>query len=233
MYPLYTCQNSKNFLYNFPPKKNIFLLHPSLPHPSATVVLFSIYSQPYSPSHAKPICPHHSKPLLTSSSYLDLATTSTILHHCTSMDSASQQPVITSIPRATRIVAIFLILLSLAAILPPTSKPFLQNFALRPVATVGESKLWNIITAGFIEPTLHNAIINTVLFVTMGKWIENSWGPRLFIAFLFIVNISAAILTDALMLTIFVVTKTTFMYVHPSMIHPSIPPMLPICAAPI
>ena len=97
---------------------------------------------------------------------------------------------------------------------PGIGPAVIQNFALRPVATIGESKLWNVVTGGFLEINPFSSLINVVLFLTMGKWIEASWGGRHLLLFLFLINTLSAICTNVIMFAAYIATRTgLFMYV--------------------
>lgn len=84
---------------------------------------------------------------------------------------------------------------------------FVDNFALKPMSTIGASKIWNVVSAGFVELNPIKSAVNVVLFLTTGKWIETSWGARLFFLFLLLVNAVAGVCTYFVMLCAFIATR--------------------------
>ncbi|PWA69828.1 rhomboid protein-related protein [Artemisia annua] len=62
----------------------------------------------------------------------------------------------------------------------------LTYLALIPARTIPFG--WNLITAGYIEQTLHGVISSTIGLLFIGKILEPIWGSREFLKFIFIVN---------------------------------------------
>ena len=116
--------------------------------------------------------------------------------------------------RLTRVYAAFIVALCLLANIPITKHFIRSTFALVPFATIGQSKIWNVVTAGFVELHPLHCMINVMFFITMGRWIETAWGPYRFLLYLLVVNIFSAAITSATMLSAFVATKASdLMYV--------------------
>lgn len=113
----------------------------------------------------------------------------------------------TSIPKVTRVLAALLALATALAHIPGFGKSLIDNFALIPSATLGQSKLWNVVTGGFIDINPVEGILNVLLVLTMGKWIETSWGGRSFLVFIMIVNFLSASSTYAMMVGAYVATR--------------------------
>nr|KJB73614.1 hypothetical protein B456_011G240600 [Gossypium raimondii] len=47
---------------------------------------------------------------------------------------------------------------------------------------------WNLITAGYIEQSVHGVVVSTLGLLFMGKLLEPIWGSKEFLKFIFIVN---------------------------------------------
>ncbi|KAL6980380.1 Rhomboid-like protein 19 [Sarracenia purpurea var. burkii] len=58
--------------------------------------------------------------------------------------------------------------------------------ALIPARTIPFA--WNLITAGYIERSVHGVIISTIGLLFIGKLLEPIWGSREFLKFIFLVN---------------------------------------------
>ncbi|MBA0881665.1 hypothetical protein Goshw_016269 [Gossypium schwendimanii] len=65
----------------------------------------------------------------------------------------------------------------------PTSVTYL---ALIPARTIPFG--WNLITAGYIEQSVHGVVVSTLGLLFMGKLLEPIWGSKEFLKFIFIVN---------------------------------------------
>lgn len=112
-----------------------------------------------------------------------------------------------SIPRVTRIIAIFLGVATAIVHLNGVGDAFVNNFALKPMSTIAASKVWNVVTGGFVELNPIKSIVNIILFLATGKWIETSWGGKLFFVFVILVNTVAGISTYLVMFAAFVATR--------------------------
>lgn len=53
---------------------------------------------------------------------------------------------------------------------------------------------WVIITSGFIEETAAGLVLNFILFFYLGKYLENMWGSKEFMKFIFTVSIGSNLL---------------------------------------
>ncbi|KAK4403870.1 Rhomboid-like protein 19 [Sesamum angolense] len=58
--------------------------------------------------------------------------------------------------------------------------------ALIPAKTIPFA--WNLITAGYVEQSIHGVFISTVGLLFIGKLLEPIWGSREFFKFIFVVN---------------------------------------------
>ncbi|GMI87007.1 hypothetical protein like AT3G07950 [Hibiscus trionum] len=58
--------------------------------------------------------------------------------------------------------------------------------ALIPARTIPFG--WNLITAGYIEQSVHGVVISTLGLLFMGKFLEPVWGSKEFLKFIFIIN---------------------------------------------
>lgn len=93
-------------------------------------------------------------------------------------------------------------------------KVFTNTFALLPMSTIGDSKIWNVVSAGFYEIDPLKCILNLMLFVTVGRWIETSWGASSFIAYLFVINLLSGICTYIFLFATYLFTRIDrFLYV--------------------
>ncbi|KAK8987139.1 hypothetical protein V6N11_055452 [Hibiscus sabdariffa] len=58
--------------------------------------------------------------------------------------------------------------------------------ALIPARTIPFG--WNLITAGYIEQSVHGVVVSTLGLLFMGKLLEPIWGSKEFLKFIFIIN---------------------------------------------
>ncbi|PNY00103.1 transmembrane protein 115-like protein, partial [Trifolium pratense] len=79
---------------------------------------------------------------------------------------------------------------------------------------------WNLITAGYVEQTVHGVVISIVCLLFIGKLLEPVWGPREFLKFIFIVNTltSACIFITAISLY-YVTRQEIYLYTPLSGFH--------------
>lgn len=99
-----------------------------------------------------------------------------------------------------------------------TTKAFrdalLRNFALLPSATLAQSKIWNVLTAPYLESHPARSIVNTVLLLLVSRCSFAPWSARKLLGYVSVVNFVAACLTCVVMLAAYVVTRAgTYMYV--------------------
>lgn len=125
---------------------------------------------------------------------------------CHPMDPSQQDPP-PSPPKLTRLLTFLQILFSLLSQPQVLGSSITDSFALLPLSTIGASKVWNVVTAGFFDLNLVLAVFNAALFFTVGRWIEMSWGAPLLIVYLVLVNAIAGIFTYALMLAAYLLTQ--------------------------
>lgn len=124
--------------------------------------------------------------------------------------SASSRP-----PRLVRSLVVVLVLSCVCAQIPSISKAFVNAFALLPVATIGQSKLWNVVTAGFLDTSAPAAALNIALIATAGKWIEASWGSRSLLLYILLINFLSGSLTYVTMLFMYAITRSDVYFFRP------------------
>jgi len=135
---------------------------------------------------------------------------------CAEAKSQDNVTFLRAIPKVTRALALLLLTLTVISAAPGIGKVATKNFALIPQATVGQSKLWNVATGGFIELNPFQSMFNILLILTMGKWIETSWSGRHLFAYVVIVNTLAGICTYAFLLAAYMATQVgSVLYVNP------------------
>lgn len=76
--------------------------------------------------------------------------------------------------------------------------------ALIPARTIPFG--WNLITAGYIEQTLHGVLSSTIGLLFIGKFLEPVWGSREFLKFVFIVNFLTSVCVFITAISLYYVT---------------------------
>ncbi|KAK2349492.1 Rhomboid-like protein 19 [Trifolium repens] len=96
--------------------------------------------------------------------------------------------------------------------------PAINYLALIPARTIPFA--WNLITAGYVEQTVHGVVISIVCLLFIGKLLEPVWGPREFLKFIFIVNTltSACIFITAISLY-YITRQEIYLYTPLSGFH--------------
>lgn len=129
-------------------------------------------------------------------------------------DASSSSPS-TPQPKVTRLLAFIQIIATLLAQPQLLGKSLTDSFALLPMSTIGASKIWNVITAGFFDINPFKALVNISLFLTVGRWIETSWGASRCLLYLILVNAIGGLCTYVAMLAAFLLTRIDrFLYVQ-------------------
>ncbi|KAL5569295.1 hypothetical protein UlMin_025870 [Ulmus minor] len=96
--------------------------------------------------------------------------------------------------------------------------PALNYLALIPARTVPFG--WNLLTAGYIEQTVHGVIVNTVGLLFIGKLLEPVWGSREFLKFIFVVNILTALCVFITAIALYyITTQENYLYLPLSGFH--------------
>jgi membrane associated rhomboid family serine protease len=90
--------------------------------------------------------------------------------------------------------------------------------ALIPARTIPFG--WNLITAGYIEQTLHGVIISTIGLLLIGKLLEPIWGSKEFFKFIFVINFLTSVCVFITAISLYYVTREeTYLYVPLSGFH--------------
>ncbi|XP_071711440.1 rhomboid-like protein 19 [Rutidosis leptorrhynchoides] len=76
--------------------------------------------------------------------------------------------------------------------------------ALIPARTIPFG--WNLITAGYIEQTIHGVLSSTIGLLFIGKLLEPIWGSREFLKFIFIVNFLTSVCVFITAISLYYVT---------------------------
>lgn len=118
-----------------------------------------------------------------------------LANFCCFYNHVSWQGQNNSPPRLTRVLAVIIITLSALAQTPWFKRALVDNLSLVPNATVTQSKLWNVVTCGLFDTQILASFINTGIVLTIGKWIESSWGLRPMLIYILLVNTLSGIIT--------------------------------------
>ncbi|KAL6498254.1 Rhomboid-like protein 19 [Orobanche gracilis] len=83
--------------------------------------------------------------------------------------------------------------------------------ALIPARTVPFA--WNLITAGYLEQSLHGVVISIICLLFIGKLLEPVWGPREFLKFIFVVNFLTCVCIFITAIALYYITSLeTYLY---------------------
>ncbi|KAL2249249.1 rhomboid-like protein 19 [Sesamum indicum] len=77
--------------------------------------------------------------------------------------------------------------------------------ALIPAKTIPFA--WNLITAGYIEQSIHGVFISTVGLLFIGKLLEPIWGSREFLKFIFVVNFLTSVCVFITAISLYYITR--------------------------
>ncbi|KAI3508669.1 hypothetical protein L1887_23678 [Cichorium endivia] len=80
----------------------------------------------------------------------------------------------------------------------------LTYVALIPARTIPFG--WNLLTAGYVEQTVHGLISSTIGLLFIGKLLEPIWGSREFLKFIFIVNFLTSVCVFITTISLYYVT---------------------------
>ncbi|OMO81209.1 hypothetical protein COLO4_23705 [Corchorus olitorius] len=79
---------------------------------------------------------------------------------------------------------------------------------------------WNLITAGYIEQTVHGVVVSTLGLLFMGKLLEPIWGSKEFLKFIFIINILTSVCVFITAIALYYITRLeTYLYMPLSGFH--------------
>ncbi|KAJ6690430.1 hypothetical protein OIU85_006671 [Salix viminalis] len=86
-------------------------------------------------------------------------------------------------------------------ILPPA----VNYLALIPARTI--PFVWNLITAGYIEQSIYGVVASTLCLLIMGKLLEQVWGSKEFLKFIFIVNFLISVCVFITAISLYYITR--------------------------
>ncbi|KAF7811779.1 rhomboid-like protein 19 [Senna tora] len=90
--------------------------------------------------------------------------------------------------------------------------------ALIPARTIPFA--WNLITAGYIEQSIHGVVVSTIALLFIGKLLEPVWGPREFLKFIFVVNFLTSVCIFITAIALYYITSLeTYLYMPLSGFH--------------
>ncbi|XP_057485810.1 rhomboid-like protein 19 [Actinidia eriantha] len=90
--------------------------------------------------------------------------------------------------------------------------------ALIPARTIPFA--WNLITSGYIEQSVHGAVISTIGLLFIGKLLEPIWGPREFLKFIFVVNFLTSLCVFITAISLYYITmQENYLYMPLSGFH--------------
>ncbi|XP_044462741.1 rhomboid-like protein 19 [Mangifera indica] len=90
--------------------------------------------------------------------------------------------------------------------------------ALIPARTIPFA--WNLLTAGYIEQTLHGVVVSTLGLLFMGKLLEPVWGSKEFLKFIFVVNFLTSVCVFVTAIALYYITRLeSYLYMPVSGFH--------------
>ncbi|KAG4203643.1 hypothetical protein ERO13_A05G412900v2 [Gossypium hirsutum] len=90
--------------------------------------------------------------------------------------------------------------------------------ALIPARTIPFG--WNLITAGYIEQSLHGVVVSVIGLLFMGKLLEPIWGSKEFLKFIFIVNFLTSVCVFTTSIALYYITREeNYLYMPLSGFH--------------
>ncbi|KAK5834662.1 Transmembrane protein [Gossypium arboreum] len=90
--------------------------------------------------------------------------------------------------------------------------------ALIPARTIPFG--WNLITAGYIEQSLHGVVVSVIGLLFMGKLLEPIWGSKEFLKFIFIVNFLTSVCVFTTAIALYYITREeNYLYMPLSGFH--------------
>ncbi|KAJ4720817.1 rhomboid-like protein 19 [Melia azedarach] len=84
----------------------------------------------------------------------------------------------------------------------PSAVDFL---ALIPARTIPFA--WNLITAGYVEQTVHGVLVSVLGLLFMGKLLEPVWGSKEFLKFIFVVNFLTSVCVFITAIALYYITR--------------------------
>ncbi|XP_041000336.1 rhomboid-like protein 19 [Juglans microcarpa x Juglans regia] len=90
--------------------------------------------------------------------------------------------------------------------------------ALIPARTIPFT--WNLITAGYVEQSVHGVVASTLGLLFIGKLLEPIWGSREFLKFIFVVNFLTSVCVFITAITLYyLTTQENYLYMPLSGFH--------------
>ncbi|KAJ8760231.1 hypothetical protein K2173_011643 [Erythroxylum novogranatense] len=87
----------------------------------------------------------------------------------------------------------------------------LDYLALIPARTIPFG--WNLLTAGYIEQTLHGVVISVLCLLVMGRLLEPIWGSKEFLKFIIVVNLLTSMCVFITAISFYYITRQeTYLY---------------------
>ncbi|KAJ9553707.1 hypothetical protein OSB04_017752 [Centaurea solstitialis] len=117
------------------------------------------------------------------------------------MSSSAGPSLFTGVTKLCKGVAAVLVLGHIAVQCFPSSITYL---ALIPARTIPFG--WNLLTAGYIEQTLHGVLISTIGLLFIGKLLEPIWGSGEFLKFIFVVNFVTSVCVFIMAIVMYYIT---------------------------
>ncbi|CAK9136148.1 unnamed protein product [Ilex paraguariensis] len=84
--------------------------------------------------------------------------------------------------------------------------PFAVTYlALIPASTIPFA--WNLLTAGYVEQSIHGMLLSTIGLLFIGKLLEPIWGSREFLKFIFVVNFLTSVCVFITAISLYYITR--------------------------
>ncbi|CAL5322357.1 unnamed protein product [Camellia sinensis] len=100
----------------------------------------------------------------------------------------------------------------------PSAVTYLALIPARHLGTIPFA--WNLITAGYIEQSVHGVIISTIGLLFIGKLLEPIWGSREFLKFIFVVNFLTSLCVFVTAISLYYITmQENYLYMRLSGFH--------------
>jgi len=118
------------------------------------------------------------------------------------------------VPATKGIAAVILAFFLLGVAVPSTR----SIFTLVPGHTIPPHfYIWNLVTSGFCEISIINAIISLACLLVYGKFLETFWGSREYLKFILIVITFSGIASFFMMMIFFVFFRSEGLWFNPSL----------------
>jgi len=114
----------------------------------------------------------------------------------------------TNLPRLSKIVAVVLAVFMVLGLVIPGLEPLLSlnvGYTIPPYFF-----LWNIVTSGFYESSLMIGVMDILLLLVSGKFLEPIWGSKEFMRFIVVVNAVSGLASFILMVIIYAIIRNEY-----------------------